>query len=286
MAGKPHAQRPDGVDKLRGMTQLRSFLLIAGAYAFSYCIGLTFHEYGHATIQWLGGLPGTEVHLHPFDMSYVTHDESAWFAPGSALEPIHAIAGSCLNMLLALLIFLAVWRFRTPYLLPVLILPGTSFLMEGVGMIVDLAIGGNDWEIFMSLVGVPLIGMVGLMATALGLGMVFMCLVMPLAGIDHDDTFFQRLLPFLGVVAFFAVSLIYILIFGSKYRSTAHVFETRTIAIFGSLALVLVITLLYRPLHSPIGRPTFSEVSTITWRHSLSALGAGSVIAISMILSY
>lgn len=268
------------------MNQLRSFLLIAGAYTFAFCVSLIFHEYGHATIQWLGGLPGTQIHLHPFDMSYVTRDESVWFAPGSVLEPIHAIAGSGLNMLLALLIFLTVWRFRTPYLLPVLILPGTSFLMEGVGMIVDLAMGGNDWEIFMSLVGVPLIGMVGLMTTALGLGMVFMCQVMPLAGIDPDDALFKRLLPILGVVAFFAVSLLYSMVFGSKYRSTAHVIETRMIALFGSLALVLVIVLLYRPFHSAVGHLVVSKVSTVAWRHSLSALGAGALIATSMILTY
>ncbi|MDJ0825812.1 MAG: hypothetical protein QNJ16_09945 [Rhodobacter sp.] len=268
------------------MIQLRSFLLVAGAYTFAYCIGLIFHEYGHSAIQWMGGLPDTQIHLHPFDMSYIAHDESAGFPPQSSIEPIHAIAGSCLNRLLAVLILLVVWRFRNPYLLPVLIIPGTSFLMEGVGMIVDLAMGENDWDIFMSLTGTPLIAMIWLILIVLSLGIVFMCLVMPLAGIRHDATFLRRLGPFLGVAAFFALSLLYILILGSKYRNTAHVIEARAIALVGSFALVLEIAVLYRPLHAAVRRVTSSEVATIAWTHSLSALSAGALVAISMIATY
>lgn len=66
-------------------------------------------------------------------------------------KPIHTIAGTCLNMLLAVLIFLVVWALRTPSLLTFLILPGTSLLMEGVGKTVDMQMGGNARAIFMSL---------------------------------------------------------------------------------------------------------------------------------------
>lgn len=46
---------------------LKSMLLMLGAYTFSYCLGLTFHETGHALAYLIvGGISDIEIHVNPF----------------------------------------------------------------------------------------------------------------------------------------------------------------------------------------------------------------------------
>jgi hypothetical protein len=59
--------------KVYDFSALKSMLLMLGAYTFSYCLGLTIHETGHALAYLIvGGISDIEIHVHPFTESHVS----------------------------------------------------------------------------------------------------------------------------------------------------------------------------------------------------------------------
>jgi len=88
---------------------LKSILLLLGAYRFSYCLGITFHETGHALAYTIFGLSDIRIYIHPFALSY---------ASGSPLTPemmpFTRSMGPLFNLLCSSIVTLALWRKHNP----------------------------------------------------------------------------------------------------------------------------------------------------------------------------
>ena len=120
--------------KTSSSSLLKSILLVFGAYTFSYCLGLLFHETGHALAYTIVGVTDIEIHVHPFALSYC----SSGLRPTEVL-PFTGSMGPLFNILCATIVSLSLWRIRNPKLLPLLMWAGTAYIAKGVAMFMDIA---------------------------------------------------------------------------------------------------------------------------------------------------
>ena len=252
---------------------LKSILLVFGAYTFSYCLGLIFHETGHALAYTIIGVTDIQIHVHPFALS---HCSSGYRPP--ELLPFTGSMGPLFNIICATIVSLSLWRIRNPKLLPLLMWAGTAYIVEGVAIfidIVDLPVL-TDWGKVIIIGGVSPILMAIIGIVFLIIGSTFMLLLMPLENISHRDPFRKRYLIPLSISVYFLLSVIYTSIFD------IDVMENRIIAFFSSIIFSLLLTAIYKPIFPFLERLSHTETSPTSW--SVVEIALGSALGIIIIV--
>lgn len=263
--------------KIFNLSALKSILLVFGAYTFSYCLGLIFHETGHALAYTIVGVSDIEIHVHPFALSHCSHG----FRPTEVL-PFTGSMGPLFNILCATIVSLSLWRLRNPKLLPLLMWAGTAYIAEGVAMFIDIAELPllTDWGKVMIIGGVSpvIIGIMGIVFIIIG--SIFMLLLLPLENISVRDSFCKRYLITTSISVYFLLSVIYTSIFNLS------VLDNRLIAFFSTIIFNLLLTTIYKPIFPFLDRLSHTNTSSISWSAVKIALGLAFGIIIIVLVFF
>lgn len=167
----------------RESTLNKSILFLIGSAMIAAILVTVIHELGHAFAGSSVSL-SFDLILHPFGTSAVH-----WLSevPLESLLFITA-AGPAIELLFGAVIFLALWRFRNPRLVPLLMCGPISFLHSGGNLSVGTVFGAGDTIVMMAL-GVPAILLQVVGGLFVILGVVSMILLFPLLGISPNISF-------------------------------------------------------------------------------------------------
>lgn len=265
--------------KILGISTFKSLLLVLGAYTFSYCLGLTFHETGHAIANTIIGLTDVQIFVHPFSLSHTVY---SGIIP-TEFMPFTGSMGPLFNITCSLLITLVTWKWRDPKLLPLLMCAGTALTSEGIAMFMSLAQlpALTDWGQVIIVGGVSpiFIGIISFMFTFLGV--LFMLLLMPMLNISSFDSYLRKLLITSGFTIYFIISVIYVGFFDPG------VLQNRLIALIVNIGLIVTLNVIYKPAFPYLDKLSHTETSEVKWSTISIALGlAFAIISIDLIFFY
>lgn len=266
------------LSKIFDISTLKSILLVLGAYIFSYCLGLTFHEMGHALAYTILGISDIRIYVHPFALSHCDRGP----VPTEML-PFTGAMGPLFNIICSTIITIAVWRKRNPKLLPLIMCAGTAFTAEGVAIIIDIA--GlpllTDWGKVMIIGGVSPIIMGIICVLFLVIGTIILLLLLPLVNISSRDSYLRRILISIGFILYFIFSVIYVSIFD------LNVLDNRLIALLSVIGFNFLLMALYKPVFPFLDRISHTDTSIVNWSAVAIAFGSAlTIIVIDLVFFY
>jgi len=189
---------------------------------------------------------------------------------------------------------LALWRKRSPGLLPLLAMGSLALIHESVNMTMGVLNGYGDWS-QLGEVGVPY-GIVILLAVILlAAGCIWMLQLLPLTGILPRDPFWRKLAVFLaGMPLFMLCSVVFLTLLWADVYVPSHNAVTsrdglrmdKVIFMAASTALSVIFTLLHRPLLPWLDRISHTPVAEIRGREVLIAIGLGMTIVIIQLVFF
>jgi hypothetical protein len=274
---------------------LKAIGLFMGATVFAYLFSISLHELGHYLAGVLLGVPGKGVVLHPFGKNYNIYLgdlTTAFGTPGRRI--VSGLAGAIFDLLVAVTIGLALWRKRSPKLLPLLAMGSLALIHESVNMTMGVLNGYGDWS-ELSEVGVPSVIVILLAVFLLAAGCMWMLLLLPLTGISPRDPFRRKLAVFLaGMPVLMLCSLVYLTLFWADVYVPSHKGVTlrdalrmdKAIFMAASTALSVIFTLLHRPLLPWLDRISPTPVAQVRGRDVLIAMGLGLAIVIVQLVFF
>lgn len=254
----------------QSMTQhrnLRTTLLIFGAFGFSFNLGNAVHEFGHAVADYAGGIPSSNIHiiLHPFVSPHMAIDG----AIPDSLMGLPDAAGPLANVLLGLILFVISWKIRKPYLLPFLFCGPLACVQEGFGQIVNISQTGTD-AARMVAAGFPSPALVLISALLLLAGVVLFVMAVSVSGIHPNDRLPKRL----GVLAAGMLPYGFIVLVVNLLTNAPRPDISRSTNIIAGFAIIVVlVSLLYRPVNGILNRFTSNREYHVSGAASLFALG-------------
>ena len=244
---------------------IKSILLLAGSFTFAFLLGEMVHDTGHFLCHMAYGNVHVQVHFDPFGG---THIIGAGHLPAEILA-ITSAAGPLTNLALGLASFFLFWKIRRPMLLPLLILGPVAMIQEGVTFSLGLLTPGGDAE-WISTLGIPqpIILVVGILLLVGGLGA--LTLILPLAGVEHDDSPRRNLFIVL-------VSMCSLMMVRSAHSFLAVPESTmeNLIPLVFSLLLAAIVVLAHPPAAKIADRMVLSKQLPVTWSASWTAMALG-----------
>ena len=227
------------------------------------------HEAGHALVNLIEGYPVHFLYAHPFSFS-------GFVRPGGDYDNIwgHA-SGGIFELLVSAVIFILLWKRRSFYTLPFLLVFPWSALYNGMGGIFDTLGHTGDYHNIMTITGwsptgfylISLINIIG--------GIFFLISLFPLLGFKPQDRKTLFVLP-AGMLLFTALGLTiaYFLVPGSPIDVQYHVAHEIIMSAYSrplfmgavGIFLALIYTTLYRSLFRRIPAGLRTELTSLSWR--------------------
>jgi hypothetical protein len=274
---------------------LKAIGLFMGSTFFAYLFSISLHELGHYLVSVLLGVPGKGIVLNPFGANYNIYLGDVTTAFGTPERRIASgLAGAIFDLLVSVIISLALWRKRSPGLLPLLAMGSLALIHESVNMTMGVLKGYGDWS-ELSEVGVPY-GIVILLAVfLLAAGCIWMLQLLPLTGILPRDPFWRKLAVYLaGMPLFMLCSVVFLTLFWADVYVPSHYAVTlrdvlrmdKVIFMAASTSLTVIVTLLHRPLLPWLDRISHTPVAQVRGREVLIAIGLGLVIVIVQLIFF
>lgn len=260
---------PKGLSTFKSSGVLLSVLLLLGAFVFAFCLGEAVHELGHYLAHRAYGVD-VGIKLDPFGGSRILHGASAT----QEIWGITSLAGPLFNLVVGLTFSLALWRKRSPALLPLLLWGPIALVQEGVTFSLGLLTPGGDAELIVNW-GVPTFVVLGLGVLFLACGIAAICWVLPLVNLLPTDSFGRKFGVLVGGMAsFMVVRLLYAVV-----RAPDLALENAVPLVF-SLLLATIVVALYMLVHPVLSRVSEIEPVPVTWRVAVwsLALGVGMVL--------
>lgn len=246
---------------------LKTTLLIFGAFAFSFNLGNAVHEFGHAVADYAAGIPLSNIHviLHPFLSPHMAIDGGI---PDN-LMGLPDAAGPLANVLLGLILFTLLWRIRKPYLLPFLFCGPLACIQEGFGQIINISQIGTDAARIVA-AGFPSFALILILALLLLAGIVLFILVVPVSGIHQNDKFPKRLC----ILAAGMLPYGFIMLIVNFLTNAPQPDISRSINITAGFAIIsILVSLLYGPVNRIMNRFTSYKEYHVSWLSSFFTLG-------------
>jgi hypothetical protein len=259
---------------------IKSTLHLLGSMAIAYCLCTFFHELGHAFSYLVTGYHVRVLDVHPFSMNQCVPQEYG------AKGIFQGLMGPLTNIIVGIIVFLTVWKFRKPQLLPLLLWGAFPFLEEGVGIFIEIILvypqgGTSDWWFAVFEGGLPLfaLGIIG--GTFLLIGLFLFLLIMPLMGIRSNDSYLKKMVIIQGGMStYFLAAFLYVLKF---YPTIKRV----KLAIFiASVLLVVIMVTMHRPLAKYMNNLTHFRPVQASWVTIGITLCVASVIIAVLMSTY
>ena len=229
---------------------LKSFLFFSASFIFGYCLTVFFHEFGHALFNRIFGCTNFTLFLHPFGKSAVESHDTYSILP-IYQQALIFIMGPMFDILCSTLIAFPMWRTYKQKYLPFMMWNGLSFLGQGIGIMMDVIDRDSPWGMqtdggrILNLTGISPTLLFSLGTISLIIGCILLSLILPLVGISKKDSLIKISLIFIpGMVSYFTLTTIY-----ASFFDESRLGERKGQLISASL-LTIVLTLLYKPLHS------------------------------------
>jgi hypothetical protein len=266
---------------------LKAIGLFMGATLFAYLFSIFLHELGHYLVSALLDVPENGIVLNPFGKNYNIYLGDLTTAFGTSERRIASgLAGAMFDLLVSVVIGLALWRKRSPGLLPLLAMGSIALIHESANMAMGALRGYGDWS-ELSEVGVPYSIVILLAVILLVVGCIWMLQLLPLTGISPSDPFWRKLAVFLaGMPLLMLCSVVFLTLFWADvYVPTHHAVTSmdvlrmdKVIFMIASTALSVIFTLLHKPLLPWLDRISHTPVAKVRGREVLIAIGLGLAI--------
>jgi len=257
---------------------VKSILLVFGATGFSFNIGNTIHELGHAVADWMSGIPLSSIHIiiHPFFSPQMNIEGGI---PDSMMGWPDA-AGPLANVVFGLIVFTLLWKKRTPFTFPLLLWGPLACVQEGIGQIMTLSDHGSD-ATRMITAGFPEPVLIVISILLILIGIFLFGLIFPVTGISMDTPFFKRLGIITGGMIPYGLLTLLICVLASPNQQDI----SRSYNIIGGFAIIAVIVAAVYPLVKLLTKQfrlhTHFEVK---WSHGICAIGLMAVIVVVQLL--
>jgi len=277
------------------LSLLKAIGLFMGATFFAYLFSISLHELGHYLAGVLLGVPGKGIVLNPFGHNYNIYLgdlTTAFGTPGRRI--FSGLSGAIFDLLVAVIIGLALWRKRSPVLLPLLAMGSLALIHESVNMTMGVLKGYGDWSELRE-VGVPSFVVILLAVILLAAGCIWMLQLLPLTGISPRDPFWRKLAVFLaGMPLLMLCSVVFLTLFWADVYVPSHNGVTsrdvlrmdKVIFMAASAGLTVIVTLLHRPLLPWLDRISHTPVAQVRSREVLIALGLGLAIVVVQLVFF
>ncbi len=249
-------------------------------------MNLFLHEAGHALVHVIEGVPVHFLYAHPF--SFV-----GYVRPGGDYYSIwmHA-SGTIFELLVSAVIFIVLWKRRSFYMLPFLLVFPWSALYNGMGGIFDTLGHTGDNHNIMIITGWSPVGFYLISLILFVAGIFFLISLFPLLGLKPEDRKSLFVLP-AGMLLFTALGLpiAHFLVPGSPIDVQYHVANEIILSansrplFMGAIGilLALIYTTLYRKYYRRIPMSLRTEGVSLSWRDFWYP---GLLFIISMILGF
>ncbi len=243
-------------------------VLLLGSFAVGYNAAHAIHELGHAAAVWMCGGSVTGLSLHPFSWSTIRYSIPTTAAIAAAGPGFAAVVG--------LLMLAAVWRWRSPWAVPLLATSLCTCLVNAAYLLVDgiLRAGGDATDLLA--LGVPRPAILAAGAILLCLGAVAALPLLPRLGLGGGDGFVPRLLVLgIGIGSYLLAMLAYHALFNAREIALWSAFAGTGVALIAAWAT------LSRAVEPRWARDSVPPSDGRGWGPPLgiTALGAAAVIA-------
>lgn len=264
----------------------RTLLLLAGSFAFAFCLQTVVHELGHFLAGLAAGAGEGRLMLHPFGDSRVVFGRE----PGLAGQVAVGLAGIAADLLLATGVSALAWRRGGAGAVPLLLWGAIAYIGEGVGMAASLLAyatsrGPRVYEDATQLlrIGVPAFLVWAAAALLVAAGLARLAALMPLAGVSAESPFSRRLEAYLAALPlYFGVAAAYLAAIGPRAGGALPV---RLGQLALSLVFALVLALLHRPLSGFLARAGLGKPSAEPGRGAAAAAGLAGFLAVSALFA-
>jgi hypothetical protein len=257
---------------------LKSMVLIFGAAGFSFNIGNTIHEFGHAIADRMSGIPFSKIHviIHPF---FSPHMNIEGGIPDSMMGWPDA-AGPLADVVFGLIIFAIFWKKRNPFVFPLLLWGPLACVQEGIGQVMTASDTGSD-AARMIAAGFPEPLLIVICILLILAGIFLFGLAFPVAGISMDTPFLKRL----GIIASGMIPYGLLTLLVCFLASPNRQDVSRSYNIIGGFAIIAVIVSAVYPLVTlMIKRFRIRTDFPVKWSHGLVAVGLVAVIVVLQLL--
>jgi hypothetical protein len=266
------------------VTTLQSTLLVFLLFFPVTFMSMFLHEAGHALFHLTQGVPVQFLYAHPF--SFV-----GFVRPGADYYSIweHA-SGTTLEVMVSLLIFIPLWKYRSFYTLPFLIILPWTLVYDGIGGLFDILGHSGDYHNILTITGWSPLGFYGISLVMSVVGVFFIVSLFPLLGLAPENRKSLLVLP-IGMLLFtvLGIPVAYYLVPGSPIDLQYHLAHEIILSAYyrplfmGAIGifLSLVYITLYRKLYRRIPLSLRTEVLSLSWK---DLWFPGLLFIISMIL--
>jgi hypothetical protein len=250
------------------VTTLQSTLLVFLLFFPITFMHMFLHEAGHALVNLIEGVPVHFLYAHPF--SFI-----GFVRPGGDYYSIwvHA-SGEIFELLVSAVIFIALWKRRSFYTLPFLLVFSWSVLYNGMGGIFDTLGHTGDYHNIITITGWSPAGFY-LISLIYIIGGVFLLIsLFPLLGLKPGDRKSLFVLP-AGMLLYTALGLpiACFLVPGSPIDVQYHVAHEIILSAYyrplfmGAIGilLALIYITLYRSLYRRVPAGLRTEVVNLPW---------------------
>ena len=266
------------------VTTLQSTLLVFLLFFPVTFMRMFLHEAGHALVHLVEGVPVQFLYAHPFSFL-------GFVRPGADYYNVwvHA-SGEIFELLVSAVIFILLWKRRSFYTLPFLLVFPWSALYNGMGGIFDTLGHTGDYHNIITITGWSPAGFYLISLVYIIGGIFFLISLFPLLGLKPGERKSLFVLP-AGMLLYTALGLpiAYFLVPGSPIDVRYHVAHEIILSAYyrplfmGAIGilLALIYTTLYRSLYRRIPVSLRTEGVSLSWRDFWYP---GLLFCISMIL--
>jgi hypothetical protein len=268
------------------MSALQSTLLVFLLFFPVTFMSMFLHEAGHALFHLSQGVPVDFLYAHPFSfvgfVRPMADYNSVW---------VHA-SGTVFELLVSGVIFVILWKHRSYYTLPFLMVFPWVALYDGMGGIFDILGHTGDYHNILTITGWSPVGFYISSLILIIFGIFFLLSLFPLLGLKPQDRKALFVLP-IGMLLFtaFGLPVAYYLVPGSPIDVQYHVAHEIILSTYyrpifmGSIGilLALIYTTLYRSLYQRIPLSLRTELTSLSWRDFLYP---GLLFVICMVLGF
>jgi hypothetical protein len=231
-------------------------------------MGMFLHESGHALVHLIEEVPIHFLYAHPFSFS-------GFVRPGGDYYSIwgHA-SGTVFELLSSAVIFISLWKRRSFYTLPFLLVFPWSALYDGMGGIFDtLGKTGDDYNV--TITGWSPIVVYGISLILIVVGIFFLSSLFPLLGVAPENKRSLVVFPVgMALYTLLGLSIAYLLVPGSPIDLQYHLArEIITSANYrpifmGSVGILLALIYisLYRGLYRRIPAGLRTNGAHLSWK--------------------
>ncbi|HSB65801.1 MAG TPA: hypothetical protein VLD65_04435 [Anaerolineales bacterium] len=248
---------------------LQSILLVFLVFFPVSFMLLFLHEGGHALFNLIEGDPVRFLYAHPFSFIGFVRPMADYYSIW-----VHA-SGTVFEILISAVVFILLWKHRSFYTLPFLMVLPWSALYDGIGGFFDILGHSGDYHNILTITGWSPIGFYAISLILIVVGIFFLCSLFPLLGLAPEGKRSLFVLPS-GMVLYTLLGLpiAYLLVPGSPIDIQYHLateiitsanFRPFFMGLIGLLLAVIYITL-YRWFYKKLPPSLRVEQVSLTWK--------------------